>query len=470
MQYLACPGEFWMLFNEPTSPVSPSLDFLHKVEQGNLIDRLAEQWFQIHWESHSMGNEGTLHFQKVAKTKDFYAKMDVAILAKDGKHIQLFEVKASTGVKTEHLYDVAFQRMVFQKAGYTVTDTFLVHVNKDYRTNLEESIANLLKVVNISAEVNEIELMIEKEAVNALQTLHGVEPTPSLTHLCGNKLNCPFIQKYHTDLPAYNVTNIARIGKKKLGQLLEADIIDILDVPEDFRLSAKQRQQVNVAQTQVPIIKPKPIQKALDELEYPLYFLDYESFSYVLPVQAGFAPYQQMVFQYSLHTIATPDAEVRHTEYLLNSKTESLENLLESMRQDMNTDGGTVIVWNKSFECSRNKEMAELYPEYADFLLAMNDKVFDLMEIFSKSLYVHPDFKGKASLKSVLPVLCPELSYQELPIGNGMMATIKWHHMTSEGEMTGEEQVATRRDLLRYCALDTWAMVRILEEVRKEIE
>jgi len=122
------------------------------------------------------------------------------------------------------------------------------------------------------------------------------------------------------------------------------------------------------------------------------------------------------------------------------------------------------LVWNQSFEKTQNKLMAARLPAYAEFLHSVNDRVYDLMKIFTQGFYVHPKFKGKTSIKKVLPVLCPELSYGDLEIQNGIAAVIKWHHMT-DGRMSETEASQAYQDLLKYCCLDTWAMVRIWEEL-----
>ena len=132
-----------------------------------------------------------------------------------------------------------------------------------------------------------------------------------------------------------------------------------------------------------------------------------------------------MVFQYSLYVIAEPGVETVHHEYLLHAKDEPVENLIVHMKERINSKKGIVLVWNQGFEKGRNREMANDYPQHADFLLGMNEMVYDLMEIFSKGLYQHPKFKGKSSIKKVLPVLCPELSYGDLEIQNGNAAVIQ---------------------------------------------
>ena len=191
--------------------------------------------------------------------------------------------------------------------------------------------------------------------------------------------------------------------------------------------------------------------------------------SYVIPAQQGVRPYQQMVFQYSLHVKENPNAELQHFEYLLRSKEEPVEHLVAHMREHIDHTKGTVIVWNDKFEKPRNREMAAQYPQFNDFLLGMNERVYDLMIPFSKGLYQHPGFKGSASIKSVLPILCPDLSYKNLEIQSGGNAVIHWHHAT-DGRLSAEEQQNTFKNLLAYCHLDTLAMVRIWEVLREEIK
>ena len=150
-----------------------------------------------------------------------------------------------------------------------------------------------------------------------------------------------------------------------------------------------------------------------------------------------------------------------------NEKKESVENLIQHLQKAIG-DTGSLIVWNESFEKSRNKEMGALYPAYADFMASMNSRMFDLMQIFKKDYFSHPGFKGKNSLKSVLPTLCPAISYKDLVIQNGGTAAIKWHHATDE-RVSPAEAAEIFGDLLKYCHLDTLAMVKIWERVKSAI-
>ena len=140
----------------------------------------------------------------------------------------------------------------------------------------------------------------------AFDYLASPAPKAAITGYCGSKLDCTFIRHHFPELPDYTVFEIGSLKKDKRDALLDAGVIDIKHVPEDFALSAKQRRQVTAARSGEPFIDTEAIKTALETICYPLHFLDYESFSYAVPPYSGIRPYQQMVFQYSLHTVAAP--------------------------------------------------------------------------------------------------------------------------------------------------------------------
>jgi CRISPR/Cas system-associated exonuclease Cas4 (RecB family) len=468
LSYLACPEECWMSFHQPELMPPFSKDAKHNVEQGNIIDQLAQERFK-----HGGVINGAfipqhqIAFQYQVQSEKFLVKADITVFHGE-KECDIYEVKSSTKLKTEHKVDIAFQRMVFESQGYKVRRTFLIHVNSKYPFQNPPDLKELLQIKEVTAKVDGMMEDTRRQAEEAWEWIHRdrLPAITTLTHPCGNGLDCVYLQHYHPPSPAYTIFDISRLRGKKQNALLEMGIIDIQEVPADFKLSDKQRLQVDVAQQKKVVINQADIKTVLSDLAYPIHFLDYETFAYVLPLHEGIYPYQQMVFQYSLHVIESEGSEVQHFEYLMPSKETPMEELFEQMSQQIHPTEGTVIVWNESFEKTQNKLMAKRLPQYADFLHSVNDRVYDLMKVFSQGLYVHPDFKGSASIKKVLPVLCPELNYQDLEIQNGGDAVIQWHHMT-DGRMTEEEAKQTFQDLLKYCELDTWAMVRIWEELGK---
>jgi len=185
--------------------------------------------------------------------------------------------------------------------------------------------------------------------------------------------------------------------------------------------SEKQRQQIRAAKQNEVIIDRERLTKCIDGWQYPLHFLDYETFSYAIPQFDGIKPFQQMCFQYSLHTIDEPGGEVTHQTFLArDDESNPARALAESLKGALSGEIGTVFVWYESFEKTRNSEMAQMFPDLAPFFEDVNAHTCDLMKVFSENLYVDPKFKGRSSIKKVLPVLRPNLSYKDLGIGDGL--------------------------------------------------
>ena len=87
------------------------------------------------------------------------------------------------------------------------------------------------------------------------------------------------------------------------------------------------------------------------------------------------------------------------------------------------------------------------------------------MTPFQQKWYYTPEMKGSYSIKLVLPALVPELSYDDLSIKEGGTASNTFLSMVN-GTFEGDVK-ETRRQLLQYCELDTYAMVKILEKLLK---
>lgn len=463
IQYLKCPQELWLRKNEPDFNSPPLTEQQHHIiDQGNEIDRLAQDLFDIQDFKIKAGIEhGSVIYQKKATVNSLVAIADIFV-AFENRVCWLFEVKAATKVKDDLLNDIAFQKVVFEEEGYRVEKCFLVHVNTAYEKAQTLNLTQLLMATEVTEQV-EVKYEAAKKLIPEIKSfLEGDRPPKTIPFRCKPLRDCQFLH-YTYDVPEYSVLNISRISAKKLQLLLEQDIWDIKNVPDDFKLSAKQRLQVEVAKSNEPHIDKAQINEWLSKVKYPLYFLDYESFSYAIPFQEGINPYQQAIFQYSLHVQVTSDSDVQHYEYLLPSKDASIEQLVEHLA-DKIKDLGSIVVWNKAFEKTRNKELAAAYLDYNDFFTDLNERMIDLEIPFKKQWYVHPEFRGKSSIKRVLPVLAPDHDYDQLNIGNGVLANVKWHHMT-DGRMDADEAAQTYEDLLAYCNLDTLAMVKIYERL-----
>jgi hypothetical protein len=312
---------------------------------------------------------------------------------------------------------------------------------------------------DVSTEVNELRVEVLRAREEARQVIEN--KSPEVIMGCVKPDRCPCPNLCHPDLPEYPIYDLPRLQERKARDLKGNGILAIEDIPDDYPLSERQRNQIEAVRSGEAHIDHKAIAKELAKIEYPLYFLDYETFNPGLPVHDGYRPFQHMVFQYSLHVFDSPGSKPEHVEFLFTDPTDPGAKLVEDLARHIG-ERGTVVVWNKTFEAERNKEMAEMYPAYRSMLLNINERIFDLMGIFRKGYYIHPDFHGSSSIKKVLPVIAEDfdLRYIDLQIPKGDEAMIAWHDIMS-GVLSVEESKAVKQYLRRYCEMDTMAMVEI---------
>jgi hypothetical protein len=430
----------------------------HLLDQGYEVEGLAMQYLKEYLMPQCGVTKDDIQIQPTFIDGAYEARTDI-LIKRDGSW-DMYEVKSSSHVKKEHIYDATFQYLVFSK-GYDIENVYILHLNKDYIREGSISLPDLFVAEDVTEKVEEC----KEEVLSLRRDAFMVSESNSVEDInaCIRPKSCPCISVCHPKLPDYSIYDINRItqNESKVRQLESMGIVDIYDVPDNFELSEKQRFQVEVAKSKETYIDKEEIEDMFDDLEYPLYFLDYETFNPAIPLFNGYSPFDHITFQYSLHVL-DEDGNLDHFEYLHTEKTDPIPHLLDSLKEYIKDDG-SIVVWNKGFEGGRNKSMGSIYPEYRDFCEGMNDRLFDLMDVFKDNLYHDPLFKGSYSIKYVLPVLVPDLSYDDLNIRNGSMAMASWYDFVFKDK--GNKNIIN--DLLRYCELDTLAMVRVWEEVGK---
>ncbi|HRN97516.1 MAG TPA: DUF2779 domain-containing protein [Candidatus Saccharibacteria bacterium] len=481
LKYHTCPSYFWLWKNKPelVPEDSPEEVRENKFEQGNQVESLARGLFpngvlvegyntQAASNTERVISEGAdVLFQATVITDNNLLAM-ADVLERDGDGWNLYEVKSSSSVKKDkHIPDMAFQKLAFETAGYKINNTRVIHLNKEFiRSGDAINPQAFFITEDVSGNVEAITPEVRDQVALALEKMIQPDaPTVCPCRSLSRGKHCPTFAYFNPDIPEYSVYDVSRMQGKKLAELVDAEVFSIKDIPDGFSLTPNQQAQVDIEKRGTPHIDKEAIQRSLSELEFPLYFLDYESVNPAIPLVDGVRPHQQMVFQYSLHILDAPDGELRHAEHLSREASLSaLEALASQMRADIG-DGGSVIAWHKTFERDRNKELGELFSQYKEFYESLNERIYDLEDIFSKNYYVHPGFLGKSSIKYVLPVLVPELSYKELAIGKGDIASVRWYEIATKENDDDAERVFT--DLLAYCQLDTLAMVKIYQHLEK---
>jgi len=279
---------------------------------------------------------------------------------------------------------------------------------------------------------------------------------------CNKPRSCPCPSLCHPDLPPHPIYDLPYIGKKAI-ELRQMGVIAIQDIPASFPLNVKQRKHLQAVHTGSSIVDLPAIKESLASLQHPLYFLDYETFNPAIPLFPGYHPYEHIVFQYSLFVIPEPDAEPQHFECLETDPRDPAPWIVPDLLDHLGPKG-SVVVWNQSFEEQRNRDLSAHCPQFAERLMGINTRLFDLMLIFKDGHFVHPDFHGSASLKAVLPVMCPDLNYADLEISNAEEAMLNWYWLQI-GQFSPEEKTEIERAMKAYCRLDTFGMVKILDKL-----
>ena len=384
------------------------------------------------------------------------------------KDVEIYEVKSSTSLHPIYYHDVAYQTHVLSLCGFQVHRCCLVHLNSAYVREGDLDLNELFTIEDLTDQIYGMLPEVPKniERIRAYMQ-QDEEPTDDIGPYCTDPYDCGYWGYCTRALPTPNVFDVARLQGKKKYQLYYDGIISFEALHTCGALSAAQYQQVDHEVLNLPpAVDAKSIQGFMKKLSFPLYFLDFESFQPPVPPYDGSRPYQQIVFQYSLHYLESEDGDLKHTEFLAYPGGDPRRALAEQLCQDIPLDVCTTA-YNMSFEKTRIRELAELYPDLAAHLMNIHDHIVDLMVPFQKKWYYCKEMQGSYSIKYVLPALFPndpELDYHNLEgVHNGGEASAAFGLMAS---MDSKALEKTRAQLLKYCGLDTYAMVKVWEKLR----
>ena len=454
------------------------------MEQGNEVESYARNLFPGGIEVSTTGEHAVedttrlmtermaVIFQATFIVDDFIVRNDMLKWNSETNLWDLYEVKGTNSIKLDqkerdHITDVAFQASVMRRANVPLGRCYLVHLNKEYVRAGDLNIQELFTIEDVTQAVDgripEIEPKMEgiKEYLN-----RESEPLGGCDCVYSSRRNhCTTFQYSNGHIPEYSVHDISRIHKTKLGNLVEQNIFSLDDVdPELHKLSEKQTNQVQAHQLQRPVIDTDAIIEFLKSLKFPLYFFDYEAFAPAIPAFSGYSPYKFIPFQFSLHILREPNGELEHVEFLHEEFTDPSESVSLKLKEVYTR--GSVIVWHETFEKTFiNANIAQRLPHHAEFFNMFNGAMVDLEKLFVAQHYIHHGFRGRTSIKKVLPVLAPEFSYADLEIHEGGQASNEWWRMVAPTTPSGEKKEISK-NLKEYCGLDTMAMYAIYKHLR----
>jgi hypothetical protein len=393
-----------------------------------------------------------------------YCAVDI-LKRNDDDTFSIYEVKSTTGVEKHYIYDLAYQYYVLHNSNIKIKSLNLVYINSDYILKDSFDINEYFKIEDLTSlvkpKLSEVKEMLD-ESDSILN--NNEEMKSILSANCNKNGGCPFLPycKKNNCLPDVNNTYDLYNNRSKYKQITSG-ILTFEDLlVNKCKLSDIQKRQIDYAINNKDDIylEKENIKAFLDTFTYPLYFLDFETFQEAIPTIKGSKPYQQIPFQYSLH-ILYEDGKLEHKEYLGDGINDPILGLIQNMLSDLETSG-TIVSYNDSFERTRIKEMAYMYPKYKSKLFDLDSRFVDLADVFQKGYCYNKAMGGSFSIKSVLPALFPNdpsLDYHSLnDVHKGDEASKAYLELS---KLDKESYDRIRNSLLAYCKLDTYAMVKI---------
>ncbi|MBX2986809.1 MAG: DUF2779 domain-containing protein [Bdellovibrionaceae bacterium] len=473
IQFLQCGKLGFISHHQPKELPTPDLATQRVFKQGHVVGFEAQKQYpdgimikapafkmeEALKETQTLLSENKTLFEATFAFEGVLVRVDILNPVEGGWEI--IEVKSSTEVKDEHINDVAIQNWVLSNCGLTIKKCSVMTINS--KVTKGENIFNLFSVGEVTHTMfSQVEIL-----VNRYKTILSKEKAPQVDigKHCSNPYDCPLWEKCKAEkkLPKVSVLDIPNHKKKwfhyETGKVALTDLINEKWSPTQFRMIVSHLEGKLISDLDV-------VSNFLSQLQYPLYYLDFETEQKAVPRLMKTRPYQQVVFQYSLH-IEQEDGAIEWVDYLANDESDPRETVIKGLLANLGTEG-SIISYNAPFEVSRIREMAKDFPQYRDGLLALLDRFIDPLTCFREGVY-HPAFQGSFSIKSVAPALLGEkASYLNLEVQDGIMAQEYFDQILSEKDEVKKQGLISA--LRKYCRQDTYLMVLLMDWLRAVIK
>jgi hypothetical protein len=463
----------WISVNRKELIPVPDAATQYKFDQGHLVGELAKKLYPDGIDIPSDNFMGNINrtkellnqrkplFEAGVMVGNLFSRTDILNPVNEDEW-DIIEVKSSTEIKDINLHDVSFQKLCWEESGLKIRKCFLAYINNKYVKNGEINPQELFIVDDITEPVGFKSLDIRDKISGMMEIINLPDcPEAIIGACCSDPYDCPLMDTCWAELPEHNVFTLYYGGKKSC-ELYDRGIVEIADIPKTYKLNDKQQIQLSCVANDNVHIDKEGIKEFLGGLEYPLYLLDFETFSTVIPVYDGTRPYQNIPFQFSLHIQENPGGKLQHHEYLAEGKDDPRPGLLAALHNKIG-DAGSIVAYNKSFEENVLKDLASAFPEYSEWINGILPGFVDLLVPFRSFNYYNPLQHGSASIKKVLPAITGS-GYEGMAIAKGDDASLAFLDM-AYGNLADEEKLQIRNNLLEYCGLDTEAMARIINEL-----
>jgi hypothetical protein len=462
---LQCSKLLWLHVHERGAPelaaVNPALQSIF--DAGTRVGELARERFpgsilipaderRVEATREAIEHGASGIFEASFFAGDVFAAVDV--LLRDGNGWRLIEVKATTAVKPAHIPDAAVQLYVLERAGLAVTGVEIMHLDRACR---HPDLSNLFRRVDVMAQARAFLAHVPARVAEQTAVLAGSLPVVATGHHCNQPYPCPFQARCFPALPPHHVSTLYR-GGRRVTELLAEGIDRIDQIAEPLEgVRERQRRAVQIG----GLVVEGNLAAALAPLASPVTLLDFETVSPAIPAWPGCAPYDAVPAQFSMHIDS--GGRVEHRQWIAEGPADPRRPLAVALL-DACSDAKALVAYNAPFERTAIKALAAACPDLAPPLLELEERLVDLLPVVRNHVY-HPAFEASFSLKTVLPALVGE-GYDDLAIAEGGLASAKLVRLLFESLADSERDVL-RRDLLSYCARDTWALVLLLRRLRE---
>ena len=474
-----CLKRLYFQVHKPELAAEPDAASEAVIEQGRKVGLLAREMFPGGVEVRS---EGDLD-QAIRATRELIGNRDVPAIfegtfehngvlvrvdvlhRRKDERWRLIEVKSTTDVKDHHLEDVAIQHRVVTRSGVDLAASYLAHVSRDYvyeGGTIDAS--RFFRIRNLTQQVERLqaELTVQLRSEFRVLAMPEAPNIPAGRH-CSNPFTCEFFDHCNPPIREDHILRLPRIHASTVAKLVALGIQSIHDIPENYPLTGRLRRACASVQMGEPWHSAE-IGEELSKLRYPLYFTDFEAVNPAIPRFAKMRPYDQIPFQWSVHVQRQPGSAPEHFEFLATDTNDPRPTFIMALC-DALPDRGSIVVYNKQFESTRLSELASWLPEFSGRIAKIQRRLWDLLPIVRDHVY-HPAFGGSYSLKSVLPALVPEMTYEGMEVADGQAAGLAWESLIGSGCSEAERQ-RKHKALLDYCGQDTLGMVKLVEKLQR---
>lgn len=463
---VVCPTRGWLTRHSPDTPTDG--DQL-RMDEGLEIGRRARSLYSseclVHHPTLDLAAEQTKAwmadetvpaiFEATFIVDQYVAKADV--LVRSGKGWKLIEVKSGIKPNSEYWEDLAYTLMVARRAGVKVKSAALLLISPDFRPGMDDQ--DLFLEHEAADDLWEIADDFDKLSESIAATVLGAErPAPKLIFACRSCTH--FGQRCIENNDPDHIFDLPRLSKSLFNKLTSLNVNKISKIPKHVPLTASQDRVRKAVASGKPSISKNGLASFLRDVEWPAYYLDFETVKSAIPLFPGVGPHEQIVTQYSLHVCHAPGEVTIHHEFLADASGDQRRQLVEKLLEDLE-ESGSIIVYS-SFEKTMLNGFAALFPDLKKELQRCVNRLFDLEKAFREHVY-HPGFRGRSSIKVTLPTLVGD-TYEGLAIRDGDSAVATFARM-ARGEITGTQAEEVRKNLLAYCKQDTHGMVRLHHEL-----